>query len=218
MQLMKNKIPIRHQVMFRNIVSYLEETVRKPVSCLLFPLAIAAICWLSLYPIQEIVGTSLLVFLCCVCFAATRAFPVSVKYVNLVVNNWLKRVLTLGLFVFFYANLFGVVFGVSDTNETTIMPRFAYYALAVIWLLPIFVHAIYILGKLLFTQASNTRSLSPKTQFIGFVILLTHYLLWLYAFNPCISSSDSAGLYNQAHLQGIPIRYLQDDTYSVFRE
>jgi hypothetical protein len=80
--------------------------------------------------------------------------------------------------------------------------RWFYIPIALVWTIPVFVQMIVALDDLVMQDSSIGVGLQKKVKIIIFLILMLHYTIWIYAFNPCISSPDSEYLFYQAHVMG----------------
>ncbi len=165
----------------------------------LLPLFVVACCYLSLVPMKSDAGFLVCFVLYILSYIAAKYFGRTIRFAMRLFDNWWKRILALVVYVYFNISLYGLVYLESNGMEGFMFGRFLYPIIAVIWVTPLYCGLICACAKLLHSQCDVRKGLSFKVKIIAFVLLMLHYGLWLYAFNPCISSPDSCVLFNQAH-------------------
>jgi len=106
------------------------------------------------------------------------------------------------LFIYFNLSIYGVFYLDNYKIDLYPLPSCFFMPMALVWTVPLFLEALHSISRIIETPYPKTKPLTIKQGIIAAVLLMSHYLLWLTAFNPCITSADSDSLYSLAHKVG----------------
>lgn len=165
----------------------------------IYSLVAVLCCYVSIPPLLKDVGFSLCVLLCVLSYISSMTIKQNGEYVFALASKWWEKVLLAILFVLFNAGLYGIVFLEDYSMDGYKLGKATYIPIALVWTVPLFLGFIRLIACLMSIPLGKKSSLTWKQRAIAFVILIANYGLWLYAFNPCITSYDSYDLFNQAH-------------------
>ena len=165
----------------------------------LFSILVTYCCYLSLMPVWDEAGYGVCIVTCFLSYISATLFKDNLKSIRGMADSWWKKALTLLLFIYFNVSVYGIVFLEYNGMESFKYDRKYYVLVSLIWVTPLFFAFLVFVSNMLLTSKGEVTSLSWKCKFLGFILLVINYSIWLYAFNPCISSPDSADLFKQAH-------------------
>ncbi|SFV03171.1 hypothetical protein [Butyrivibrio sp. INlla21] len=165
----------------------------------LFSIFVTACCYLSLMPIMSIAGISVCVLTYLLSYISAKKIKENMECVSAITDTWWKKALIFLLFIYFNLTIYGVVFLEDNGMDGFIFSPKLYIPLALIWIIPLFLGFLALVSKMISISKFEASGLPRKWKVLGGIFLMLNYGLWLYAFNPCISSPDSSVLFNQAH-------------------
>ncbi|MBO4701544.1 MAG: hypothetical protein J5625_02645 [Lachnospiraceae bacterium] len=156
-------------------------------------------CFLSMTPMRSDAGLTVCVLLYILSYVSARLIVKTYKHSLTFIDTVWKKILTVVFFIYFNISIYGMVYLESNGLDGFKLPKAVYPLVSLVWVTPLFFGLLYVVSKLMSAPKKNGTGLSIKVQIIAFLLLMLNYGIWLYAFNPCISSVDSGVLYNQAH-------------------
>ena len=165
----------------------------------IYSIGVCCSLYFCLAPVKNAAGLGVCVLLYVFTYISASTFPENFRNIVSYADRLWKKIILILLYIYFCVSVFGLVYLEPNTlNAFKFSPRL-YLLFAVFWTIPLFFGFVRAIVLLLSDSLSSSKGLSLKTKLLLIGLLMANYGMWIYAFNPCITSPDSANLYNQAH-------------------
>lgn len=165
----------------------------------IYSIVVTVSCYLSIRPIMSQVGWGVAILLFVLSYISASIVRKSYSLFTEHVKSIAIKILAFVLFVYFNFSLYGMVFLETFYLDDFQFSRVLFIPLALIWTIPVYLFVFYVMIVLFEMPMVRGRRVTCIVKVLAFFFLMVNYLIWLYAFNPCISSSDSSYLFDQAH-------------------
>lgn len=159
-------------------------------------------CYITLSPIIADMGQDVFYLLCLLSLYTAQQFTKSWSIMKKIVTGKLQAIITLLLCLYTVLSVSGMFFLEDNYKANFPYPIVIYVPLSLIWIIPVACWLITVVYRLLINSCNTSSFLSLKQQVIAILILVCFYCIWLYAFNPAITSYDSEYFFHHAHVLG----------------
>jgi len=176
-------------------------------SIILYSIISVIACFFTLKPMMPEAGSSTIFFTVLVVCFSTLILKKNYSVFKQSINTVTKKVFAFLLFVYFNISLYGLMFLKTSKLEAFSFPGLFYVPMALIWTIPLFIQIMALMNLLLIGRGNQERFAENKpisflVKIIMFISMMVNYAVWIYAFNPCITTSDSEYLFQMAHVLG----------------
>ena len=159
-------------------------------------------CYMTLKPLEPQVDVCLRVFFSTICYIASLMQIDSKKRLEKVFNKYWHKLLVFILEIYTVIAFVGIYYIYSSAIYIFPYSKLVYAIMSFVWIRPIVLFFLSIILKVSDTIILSEHSGSWKIRITLIVLLMIPCILFLIAFNPAITSSDSEFCFAQAHIIG----------------
>ena len=170
----------------------------------IMPFLTALLCYLCTQKMLSTAGWEWCSILILLTFISTKRYAGNQKNIHGVFTKKKYMILFFMLYIIYCMGIYGYWFLEDHYLSVSIVENILLILASSSWVYLIYVQCISIALDYSKHKCSNRESgMTKKNQVILFCVLMVNYIVWIYAFNPCITTPDSHSIFDLIHSTGI---------------